>query len=104
MKDIREIISSSINLYLGKVNIYKDQSVLLVEYIQKKFIKINDEFYLIKNGLKGVQVSDEDMEWAVETFTERLYYRMSEGPTNISKYVSAKIVDLAGYRELKNNR
>ncbi|MEG1142960.1 MAG: hypothetical protein RSE41_11070 [Clostridia bacterium] len=104
MKDVRERISSSINLYLSKANVHRDESLLLVEYIEKKFIKVDSNYYINTGVAEEIHVSDEDMEWTVETFLERLYKRSCEEPTNSYRYVSAKIVDLSAYRELKNNR
>lgn len=103
MKDVREIISSSINLYLTKANVYKDESVLLVEYIEKKFIKVDNNYYISVGGAPETPVSDEEMEWTVETFVERLYNRRIEGYNKNNTYnnLSCKVVDLEEYRELR---
>lgn len=103
MKDIREKISSSINLYLSKASVHRDPSTLLVEYIEKKFIKSNDKFYIAAGGTQEIYVSDEDMEWTVETFAERLYKRCSNG-YNKNNTIPCKVVDLDEYREMRGRR
>ncbi|MGL4910821.1 MAG: hypothetical protein ACRC3Y_00180 [Romboutsia sp.] len=103
MEDIRERISSSINLYLSKANLYRDESAVLVEYIEKKFIKVDSNYYINLGGAQESSVSDEDMEWTVETFVERLYKRRTDGYNKNNTYnnLSCKVVNLEEYRELR---
>ncbi|MEG0296719.1 MAG: hypothetical protein RR620_08365 [Clostridium sp.] len=103
VKGIRERISSSVNLYLSKANIYKEKDILLVEYINRTFIKENNSyFYIVHSTSQKEKVEDDDMEWLVDIFIERLDERLRRSTTEKKQVETvAKVIDLIEYKNAR---